>query len=67
MVRYGLRRQSAAATALSPAQKLSESAKAFIRSKSGVALRFPPQSKTPQIYHSRSASNAARTSQFVNP
>jgi hypothetical protein len=39
--RFGVRRQSAAATALSKEHNN------ICRGKSGVALRFPPQSKTP--------------------
>ena len=43
--RFGLRRQSAAATALSDGQRVIEVEKTF-GCESGVALRFPPQSKT---------------------
>ena len=43
---FGLRRQSAAATALPHAQRPHEIAETIARSKSGVALRLPPQSKT---------------------
>jgi hypothetical protein len=35
-----------AATALSDGQRLIKFPQAFVRSKSGVALRLPPQSKT---------------------
>src|SRR6478736_2958840 len=44
--RRGLRRQSAAATALSGGRDAIESEESFVRAKSGMALRFPPQSKT---------------------
>jgi len=42
---FGLRWQSAAATPLSDARQQNELTKAFPPRKSGVALRFPPQSK----------------------
>jgi hypothetical protein len=42
----GLRRQSAAATALSNLPKINESKIASSTPKSGVALRLPPQSMT---------------------
>jgi hypothetical protein len=45
-IHFGLRRQSAAATALSHARRPHEFAETFARPKSGVALRLPPQSKT---------------------
>jgi hypothetical protein len=44
--RHGLRRQSAAAPALSGGRAGHESEKASRAGESGVALRFPPQSKT---------------------
>jgi hypothetical protein len=46
---FGLRRQSAAATALSHARRPHEFAETIARSKSGVALRLPPQSMTPRL------------------
>jgi hypothetical protein len=44
--RHGVRRQSAAATALSCAPDGNEQMKSCRTHESGVALRFPPQSKT---------------------
>jgi len=43
---FGLRRQSAAATALSEAPGIAVGLHALSAGESGVALRFPPQSKT---------------------
>ena len=50
-IHFGLRRQSAAATALSHARRSHEFAKTVARSKSGVALRLPPHSKTRPVHH----------------
>ena len=44
--RFGLRRQSAAATALSSGRRTSIARDVCVRVKSGVALRFPPHSMT---------------------
>jgi hypothetical protein len=44
--RLGLRWQSEAATPPSPARRQPEHSKPLARTKSGVALRFPPQSMT---------------------
>jgi hypothetical protein len=43
--KLGLRRQSAVATALLDARETDKRTQPFVRPKSGVALRFPPQSK----------------------
>jgi hypothetical protein len=48
-IHFGLRRQSAAATALSHARSSDEFSETFARSKSGVALCLPPHSKTRPI------------------
>lgn len=47
---FGLRRQSAAATALPHARRSHEFAETIARSKSGVALRLPPHSKTRPVH-----------------
>ena len=48
---FGLRRQSAAATALSHVRRPNEIVTAVARSKSGVALRLPPHSKTRPVHN----------------
>jgi hypothetical protein len=49
-IHFGLRRQSAAATALSHAQRSHKLAAAIARPKSGIALRLPPHSKTRLVH-----------------